>query len=191
MIYILESCAVNLSKRQKSGLAVLAVALLALVVDRALLGGGSAPAGASASSNEAPAKVAPEPELKDPCEPDSEPAAVKLSQRLETLWSEGNPDVSQARDLFSLPARWLADVNPVAPADESPEQDPVTAFAASHQLRGVVRANQADLHCVTVDDQVLRLGEKLDGFELVAIGDDSATFEAGGKQVTLKLVSDR
>ncbi len=46
----------ELSKRQKSGVAVLAIMLLALVVDRALLGGGSVPVEASASSTEAPAE---------------------------------------------------------------------------------------------------------------------------------------
>lgn len=178
----------ELSKRQKSGVAVLAIGLLALVVDRAFLGGGGAPAGASASSTEAPAELIGE--ATDPPEADSESPAIRLAQRLETLWSERNPDMSQARDIFSLPAPWLADVRPATPVDSPPPvQDAVTVFAASHQLRGVVIADQGG--CVTVDDHLLRLGDELDGFKLVAIEGDSATFEAGGKQVSLRLVSDR
>ncbi len=178
----------KLSKQQKSAVAILAIALLALVVDRAFLGGGSVPAGASASSTEAPAE--PIPEAADPPDPDSEPPTIRLAQRLETLWSERNPDMSRARDVFSLPASWLADVRPATPVDRPPpEQDAVTVFTANHQLRGVVITDQA--RCVTVDDRVLHLGDELDGFKLVAIEEDSATFEAGGRQVTLTLASDR
>lgn len=178
----------KLSKRQKSGVAVLAIALLALVADRALLGGGSVPAGASASSNEAPAEYIPG--AVDPPDPNLEPPTIRLAQRLETLWSERNLDRSQARNVFSLPASWLADVRPATPVDRPPpEQDAVTVFTTNHQLRGVLITDQA--RCVTVNDHVLRLGDELDGFKLVAIEEDSATFEADGRQVSLRLASDR
>ena len=176
----------KLSKGQKYSVAVLAIALVALAVDRAFLGGGSVPAGASASSNEAPAE--PIPEAADPPDPNSEPPTIRLAQRLETLWSEKGLDMSQARDVFSLSASWLADVRPATPVDR-PEQDAVTVFTANHQLRGVLITDQA--RTVTVDDDILHLGDELDGFKLVAIEEDSATFEAGGKRVSLKLVSDR
>lgn len=178
----------ELSKRQKSGLAVLAILLLALVVDRALLGGGNVPAGASASSTQAQAE--PIADAEDPAETNSEPPTIGLAQKLEALWSQKGLDASQARDVFSLPASWLTDIRPSTPVDgPPPEQDAVTVFAANHQLRGVLATDQA--RCVTVDDRVLRLGDGLDGFKLVAIEEDSVTFEAGGRQVTLRLASDR
>lgn len=178
----------KLSKRQISSVAVLAIALIVLFVDRAFLCRGSSPAGASASLNAAPAE--PIPEAVDPPNSNSESPTIKLAQRLERLWSEKNLDMSQARDVFSLPASWLADVRPATPIGRSPTgQDAVTVFRTNHQLRGVLMTDQAC--CVTVNDHILRLGEDLDGFKLVAIEKDSATFEADGKQVSLRLVFDR
>ena len=177
----------KLSKRQKSGIAVLTIALIALFVDRAFLGEGGVPAGASASLNEGSTK--PVPETVDPPNSDSEPSTIRLAQRLETLWSERNPDMSQARDVFSLPASWLADNHPATPIDHPTGQDAITMFKTNHQLSGVLMTDQA--RCVTVNDHVLYLGDELDGFKLVAINEDSATFEANGRQVSLWLVTDR
>lgn len=175
----------KLSKRQKSGLVVLAILSFALVVDRVLLGGENVPAGAYAASTEAQAE--PVAEAKDPAEPKPEPPTIRLAQRLEALWSEKGLDTSRARDVFSLPASWFDDVRPVTPVDVP--QDAVTVFAANHKLRGVLATDQA--RCATVDDRVLRIGDELDGFRLAAIEDDSVTFEAAGRQVTLRLASDR
>jgi hypothetical protein len=96
-------------------------------------------------------------------------------------------DTSKARNVFSLPASWFDDVRPPTPVDGP--QDAVAMFAANHQLRGVLSTGQA--RCVTVDDRVLGLGDELDGFRLVNIEDDSVTFEANGRQVILRLASDR
>ncbi|MHC4581202.1 MAG: hypothetical protein ACYS14_07075 [Planctomycetota bacterium] len=175
----------KLSKRQKSGLVVLAILSLALVIDRALLGGVGVPVGASASSTEAQAE--PVAEAKDTADPKPEPAPIEFAQRLESAWSQKGLGTSQARDVFSLPASWFDDVRPPTPVD-SP-QDAVTLFAANHQLRGVLATGQA--RCVTVDDRVLRLGDEFDGFKLVTIEDDYVTFEAGGRQVILRLATDR
>ena len=178
----------KLSKRQISGVAILAIALITLVIDHAFLGRGSGPAGASASLNASPAE--PIPEAVDTPHSNSEPPTIKLAQRLERLWSEKNLDMSQARDVFSLPASWLADVHPATAIGRPPTgQDAVSVFRTNHKLRGVLVTAQAC--CVTVNDHILRLGEDLDGFRLVAIEEDSATFEAGGKQVSLRLVFDR
>jgi hypothetical protein len=98
-----------------------------------------------------------------------------------------NPDLSQVRDAFSLPASWLAEVHPThGPLSE---QDPATMFAKNHQLEAVVLQNQA--RGALVDDHFLVIGQELDGFKLVAVDEASATFEAGKKQVVLRLASDR
>ena len=175
----------ELSKRQKYGFVVLAILSVALIVDRALLGGRIAPVGASASSTESQPK--PAGKVKDPVDSRPEPPPMKLAQRLELAWSQKGLDNSKARDVFSLPASWFDDVRPATPVD-SP-QDAVTLFAANHQLRGVLATGQG--RCITVDDRVLRLGDELDGFRLVTIEDDSVTFEADGRQVILRLASDR
>lgn len=185
----------KLSKQQKTGLIFLAIALVALVVDRAFLGGGSVPAEASASSHQTPVESAPSPVEPAPAptaspETDLKLPTIQFIDRIETLWSQRDLDVNQARDIFALPTTWLADVLPAKPEDQpQPKQDAVTIFMTGHQLRAVVISDQS--RSVNVNDHILRIGDELDGFTLVAVGEDSATFEAGGRQAILRLVSDR
>lgn len=178
----------KLSKRQKTGLALFVIALVALVIDREFVGGRRGPAEASASSSPIPPQDTPS-ESDSPDE-DMKPSTIRLEQRLETLWLEKNLDVNQPRDLFSLPASWLTDILPKKPEHiPVPKKDAVTVFITSHQLQAIVISDQT--RCVTVNDQVLGLGEELDGFKLVAIEEDSAIFELGERRAALKLVSDR
>jgi len=177
----------RLSKRQQVCFAILAITLTALVVDRAFLGQGSVPAEAYASSNQAPGPPRRILGALDLPDSDSQSPTIKLVHGLETLCSEKSLDLSQARDAFSLPASWLAEVNP-ANRPRS-EQDAVTKFTKNHQLKAVVVQGQT--YCVMVDDHFLVIGQELDGFKLVAVDEDSATFEAGSKRVVLRLTNDR
>jgi hypothetical protein len=185
----------KLTKRQKVASAILVVVLGALIVDRTYLSPGKVSAEASASSSQ----TSSEPEIESikqgviP-EPGSQSTTMKLVQRLETLWSEKSPDVrsmasaiSRARDAFSLPEAWLAKVHPSGLA--RPEQDAVIRFTRNHQLKAVVVQGQT--RCVMVDDNFLTIGQELDGFKLVAVDEESATFEAGEQRVILLLTNDR
>ena len=178
----------RLTKRQKVSSAILVIVLGALVVDRTYRSPGNVSAEVSASSNQASnelelgasqQRVIPEPGSQSP--------TMKLIQRLETLWLEKNPDVSQARDAFSLPESWLVEVNPTN--RPKTKQDAVIKFAKNHQLKAVVVQDQA--RCVMVDDNFLTIGQELDGFKLVAVDEESATFEAGQQRVVLLLTNDR
>jgi len=179
---------VKLTKQQKISLAIFAVAIAALVVDRAFLGGGSVPAGASASSSPPPdVNTPPAPAPPDVNTPSS---TIRLNQRLETLWRERELDISQPRDVFTLPEAWLNDILPKEPEKEpEPEKDAVTIFETNHQLQGVLISGLT--RCVTINGHVLELGDELDGFILIAIEEDSATFEAGDRQVALTKTNDR
>jgi hypothetical protein len=42
-----------------------------------------------------------------------------------------------------------------------------------------------------VDDHFLVIGQELEGFKLVAVDEDSATFESGAKKVVLRLANGR
>lgn len=172
----------KLSKRQKVCFAILALGLGVLVVDRALLSPQGGPAGASAYSIQAPN----EPAAEATEHPELQPPAVRLSEQLETL-CPNNPDLSQVRDAFSLPASWLAEVHP----GRGPlsEQDAAAMFAKHHQLEAVVLQSQA--RGALVNDHFLVIGQELDGFKLVAVDEGSVTFEARKKQVVLRLASDR
>jgi len=186
----------KLSKQQKVFAAVLVVVLGALFIDRTYLSKGTVPAEASASSNQtASVRVPGEGQsavggrIPDPA---SQSPTVKLIKQLDMLWSEKNLDLNQARDAFSLPESWLAAVNPnFAKGTRAGDYDQgaETSFARNHQLKAVVVQDQT--RCVMVDDHLLVIGQELDGFKLIEVDKDSATFEAGAKRVVLRLANDR
>jgi hypothetical protein len=118
--------------------------------------------------------------------PDLQPLTVRLSEQLETLCPD-DPNFSQVRDAFSLPASWLAEIHP----ENLPrsQQDAVAKFVRDHQLRAV--AVQDQTRGALVDDHFIVIGQELDGFKLVAVDEGSATFEVDGKRVVLRLTNDR
>jgi len=207
----------RLSRQQKVYLAILAVTCGGLVVDRLFLSG-QLPASAGTSlplqkqekrmpNNEfriskfrvrystfpgpqgepnsqalglglGPARGGPDPNSPSP--------SKKLAQRLEILWQEEGLDLDEARDAFSLPPAWRASAsaqNPMAGGNDT------LRFASNHQLKAVLVDGKT---CSAwVDNHLLILGQELDGFKLIAVDEDSATFAAGRKQVVLKLTDDR
>jgi len=151
-------------------------------MDRTVLRPQGGPAEASADSLQAPGET-----VTGATEhPDLQPPAVKLTEQLETLCPD-NPNFDQIRDAFSLPAPWLAEVHP----ENRPrsQQDAADRFTRDHQLKAVAVDGQASY--ALLDDHFLVIGQELDGFKLVAVDEGSATFEAGGKQVVLRLANDR
>jgi len=194
----------RLSRQQKVYLAILAVTCGGLVVDRLFLRGqtvtaqGPAPASAEASPLPGepnlqtidrpigPARGGPDPNLPSP--------SMKLAQRLEMLWQEEGLDLDEARDAFSLPPAWRASAsaqNPMA------GDNAALRFASNHRLKAVLVDGK--MRYAWVDNHLLILGQELDGFKLIAVDEDSATFapllafarKQGGKQVVLKLTNDR
>ncbi|MFQ6036850.1 MAG: hypothetical protein ACE5NM_13505, partial [Sedimentisphaerales bacterium] len=109
-----------------------------------------------------------------------------LTQQLEILLPDEYLDLDQARDAFSLPAAWLDELRAQNPLGQA---DAAARFAKSHQLKAVLI--EGKMREAYVDDHLLRPGQELDGFKLVTVNPSSATFEAGTKQVILKLKSDR
>ena len=181
----------KLSRQQKIYLAILALVLGALLVDRLFRSRQTVTVEASTYSEPLPGETIPAPALVfdkktlGP-EPDSQSPSIKLAKQLEILLPEECLDLNQARDAFSLPAAWLDELC----AQNLPGQaDAAARFAKSHQLKAVLIDGQNN--SALVDDHLLILGQKLDDFKLVAVNEDSATFEAGTKRVILKLKTDR
>jgi hypothetical protein len=155
--------------------------LAALGVDRTLLrpqGGAHAasadwsppPAAAIEAANSAPV-------------PPGEASAPRLAERLGRLAPEHPADLSQMRDAFALPGSW--DAEPAA--DTKAPVSPIARFIRSHRLGAVVMEGPDS--CVLVDDRFLRLGQQIDGFTLVTVGERSAVFERDGEQAHLELAS--
>jgi len=171
----------KLSKRQRAFVAILALALGALIVDRAFLGSGS-PVPDEAVAGSSPA-AAPPPSA--PPRPPAGDAAGKpaLADRLAELARAHELKTDEIRDAFRLSPAWLAECSP-QPTGE-PEPTPADRFAQAHRLTGVVVKGQAGI--VLVDGGCVAIGQVLDGFRLVSVADNSAVFEANGQRVVLKL----
>lgn len=174
----------RLSKQQKVYLAILALVLGVLIMDRVFLSHKSPTAEASVHSDPVPDESILE--ATDSPDPNSQPSRIKLAQRLEALWPDESLGLDEARDAFSLSTAWLADVRAQGPL---PVGDAAARFAKNHQLRAVLIESQTS--SAVVDNKFLMLGQELDGFKLVAVDEDSATFAAGKKRVVLRLENDR
>jgi hypothetical protein len=168
-----------LAKRGKTFVAIFALGLAALAVDRVFL---RPQGGAEKASADAFAKygVPASPAEKAASAP-SEAQRPSVTQRLDRAWPDQEPNVAQARDPFSLTGPWLGSTE----TGPSAAPDPVTVFAKAHPL-GAVVMNGPRSH-VLVNDRFLTLGQQIDGFTLVSVGPKSATFERQGERIVLEL----
>ena len=178
-----------LKKRQKVGIGILALGLAALAVDRAFVLPESAPAGQPAFTDDytikAPAEdispSAPAPTII------KEPVAASVTQKLEAAWSHKHLSLDRARNLFTLPESWQQKSDPSSGG--RPFVAATRNFTGSHKLEAIIVDPQGK-HAL-VDDNLYRLGQELDGFELVAINRASVTFERNQEQIELKLAEAR
>src|SRR5262245_6656224 len=106
---------------------------------------------------------------------------VSVAHRLRQA-SKSIPD-APIRDVFALGPMWLT------PVPQDPKLDPtalaVEQFKQSHKLRGVVQGS--DRPTAQIDNQILVVGQSLDGFRLVSVSHRSATFEAGATRIVLNM----
>lgn len=177
----------QLSRERKAYASVLVLGLIALGIDRFVIGPPTA-AGADEYSvrpeelSQAGAEP-PEP-LVHVVKPAQQPAAISLGQRLRRFENAGSgPDIT---DLFQLPPAWR-------PAEREPTAvRPPPGLSAAEQfqrrrLNGVlVETTGPDRRQAIVDGQVIVVGQSLDGFRLVEVTQRSAVFEGNGHRVVLQ-----
>ena len=107
-----------------------------------------------------------------------------MAERLDSLWSEKEPDFEQVRNPFALPASWFGNAGHRRRSSR-PMRWP---FYPDPSARG--RSSwTAEKSYALVDDQFLVPGQTLDGFTLVSVGDRSAVFEREGAQAVLELIN--
>jgi len=177
----------QLSRQQKVYLAILAVTCGGLVVDRLFLRGDPAPIVSSEAEtiigrSEQLVRGGPDSNSPSPSMKLARQTYGGLAQRLEMLWPDEGLDLDEARDAFSLPPAWRASASIQNPRAGD---NAALRFANNHQLKAVLVDGK--MRYAWVDNHLLILGQELDGFKLVAVDEDSATFSAGRKQVVLKL----
>ena len=174
-----------LNKRQKMSMGVLAIGLVALLVDRMYILPESAPAGQAAPADEYTVTATSDRAVVPP--PVSAPPDLTVAAKLDAAWSDNNTHSDDPRDLFALPSSW-----PTARRSEEAPRPTVTAwrkFATGHRLEAITMDPQGKR--ALIDDKLLRLGEMLEGYRLVAIDTESVTFERDGQRIQLELVKDR
>lgn len=184
----------NLTTSQKRlGLALLFV-VAALIVDRLL------PSDAPAAANAEDLLVRP---VAKPAEAAADPTAPHrpgedrtahwgspgVYARLTAL-AQLHPPAGVGRDPFHL-ERPRVSVTPITPPNEDTPRRVSAAeqFAARHHLRAIIGTGRGGM--VLVSDRMIRLGEGLDGWRLVHIARDAATFENDGVRVILPLSDPR
>lgn len=159
------------------------MALVALGTDRMFFGAAaSGPETASASPITAALqnKSAATTDIDAPLEKDDPTAATSLAQRLTQLARHQPGQLKGHRDAFRPSNEWVG-------VDGSGSDLPTDAnrFRKTHKLMALMPKNRRPF--AMVDGQTVFVGQKLDGFTLVAVRSQSAVFESIGGRVELKM----
>jgi len=172
------------SRQRKIYVAILAVALGGLVVDRVVLEGGATGPSASEASDlsSLPAVSASAAVLTQ--SPVNPAARTKtLASRLSDIAKTQNLDPSQVEDAFRPAAGWIeqrqSKTAPVAVVND------VQAFTDKHKLLALINNPQGG--AAIINNQTIVPGKTIDGFTLVEVAKRSAFFERDGQRIELKL----
>jgi len=181
----------TLTKRQKILIGLCAVLLAALILDWATAGSGLGPDTASASAPlEAATDMAVPPVTPDETFETEQVASIStLADRLEDLAGQESIDAADVGDAFCPPPAWQPQDEPAAVVEDTGEdtgEDATRTFAATHELRAVMLDDSTDARAV-VNDRLLRVGQEIDGFELISVSKHSAVLASDDTQVTLRL----
>ena len=165
-------------------MALCAVGVVAFVADR--LHSGDPVAGPS----QAAASVAPRPAVH-PLAAMSSPMEIPvdsgklLSERLKAAGASGSWKIEDLRDAFSPTGQLQAKVSE-QPRAEFKGQPRAEAFAHQHTLEAVLIGG--DVRQAIIDGKCVKVGQKVEEFELKVVGEKSAELAApGGARVTFVL----
>jgi hypothetical protein len=182
-----------LTKERKMILVVLGLAVGAFLVDRLVLDSGfSEPAQAQASEavaiSQAPILAGRTP-AAEPVAPQADPAVaaqVALADRLAQLQDSKGFTLTKINDAFARPGG-------LAPPADLPNDRPEPSAAASaaetfqktHRLMAVVASERG--HMAIINGRTVRVGQSLDGFELLSVEQRSVLLGKDSVRVQLKL----
>ncbi len=170
----------KVTKEQKVFIGLLTVGLIALGVDRFVL----SPSSAEASDDSASLLVAKAPEAKATPSSNNKaptPAAATAStnnpvaQKLVALSDALHLADVPVKDTFATPAAWIE--RPGTVAGGKP-------FDQMHSLSGVMVSGRHP--AAMVDGKLVSVGQLVDGYKLVAVGQGVAVFQMGDNSVTLR-----
>jgi len=186
----------SLTRSRKIVLVILAVAAIALLVDRLVLAPsatGPKHARAAPTSGAGPTgnKAASAPD--SPASPGAD-TRPRLADRLQTLGEQFEMDPDDLRDGFIPADAWLEELvekeveappPPPEPEVSEPQVSAATQFAEQHTLTSVILTSSGG--SAVIDGKVVPVGQAIDGFRLIRLTHSSAVFEAGDETVELRL----
>ena len=172
----------KLGKKQTAYGVVLGLAAAGFVVDRLFFTPATAEAAAPHVTPASPAPAAsPSPS------PATAPQSIPAGWFAERLRGAAPDSDNQLRDVFAVPASWRPAPKAVA-AEAAPKPKLFgEQFRSDHHLEAVVIEGRKSR--AVVDGQLVSVGSTIDGFQLVALGRQSARFVRGEEQVSLSLNS--
>lgn len=181
----------TLTKERKALMAVLGLGLIAVAANRLVIG--------SEATSPSVAVASPIPDLSPGVLPPLEVVTTgppvesvstnepTLSDRLEEVVREQGLGLWDAADAFRPSTDWLADGQSQA-GPHRRQLSPADAFKQKHLLEAVMATGGGGR--AVVDGRTLRIGQHLDGFELISVNQRSAVFESNGTRVKLTLSLD-
>jgi len=166
--------------------AVLALALGGLALDRLVLDSGATGPGEASADESAPLATSPSATAATPApQPSLTNRADTLAGRLERIAREEHFEPLQVDDAFRASPLW---VKPPAKSTEEKVKAPVNdadAFVAKHKLMAVITNSSGG--AAIIGSQTVLVGRSVDGFTLVSVTKRSAVLEKGGQRVELAL----
>ena len=187
--YIVYFKTMNLTPRQITYIVVLIAAPAALAADKLFLGGGG-PTPTRAQTAQVNDLTLFGQSLPSSTEPPTTATVTDgqiLADRLSQLAVQKMIDYGQVRDAFVPTGNWSEAAN--KPTDGTmielpPSPSDTEQFVSNHVLQMVMSGSDG---LTLIDNELIRVGQLLDGYCLVSVGDRSAIFESNGIRVELSL----
>jgi hypothetical protein len=167
----------KLNKQQKVIIGVFGLASLGLMVDRVFL----LPKGAGAGPMEDASSRRTGLILTVNTIPEESTAGTGLKDRLNERLPGETLDLSKVRDAFTPVSDWLGSREP---NDSGPTVENL-AFKQKYRLQAIMF--QGEVQAVFMNDDIVRKGDIVDGYELVELNETSATFAIDGIRTVLLL----
>jgi len=178
----------RLTRERKIYATVLGLALAGLASDKLFLSPGESQAAPAnllvGSSHGAPrARVVIAAKPPPPAEASNPLSLNGLIQRMRQVRDQEQLDLDNCPDLFHAPKSWA----PQQVAQSSAKQQ----FLARHRLVAVIKSGHGGLAVLDGGDRKsIRRGQTVDGFRLVRLGEQAATFESKEGAVELQITPD-
>jgi hypothetical protein len=178
--------AMKITKERKVYGAVLVLAVAALGADKMFSGPsvarGSASMGQTAAS---PHKVIIAADKSVPTGHSNLVGLAALADRMQEVNRAERLELEKVEDIFHAPATWT---KPPPKAAAVPAVDPTVTFTSNHHLIALLKGSRGGVAVLDgAGHRSLRIGQSVDGFRLMRIGERSATFTSaqGTAELTL------